>query len=242
MDPNQFNCCEKNPLNEEVDTQFSTQIELENITIEEGGESSTRKKNGTRIFFSIKKDKLLISSWFNVSLDLIVGDEDYNTYRGNLSERSNNQLKFGWQNIHYVKSGYTKNDVMINAYIIWKDDEEKDFTLEHAWKLLKDQHKWLEQCKENYSSSSNQETLINVSESYTPTPLACPTGQKVTKRKAKVKRASSSTPVVDLSGIEKQIKERNMYDILMNDTSNMTQDQHKKHKITYKHVLKKFSS
>jgi len=37
---------------------------------------------------------------------------------------------------------------MINAYIIWKDDEEKDFTLEHAWKLLKDQHKWLEQCKE----------------------------------------------------------------------------------------------
>ncbi|KAH1233636.1 hypothetical protein GmHk_09G026036 [Glycine max] len=33
-----------------------------------------------------------------------------------------------------------------------------------------------------------------------------------------------------------------MYDILMNDTSNMTQDQHKKHKITYKHVLKKFST
>ena len=58
--------------NEEVDTQFqqfSTQIELETITVEEKGESSTRKKKGIRIFFSIEEDKLVISSWLNVSLD-----------------------------------------------------------------------------------------------------------------------------------------------------------------------------
>ena len=32
------------------------------------------------------------------------------------------------------------------------------------------------------------------------------------------------------------------YDILMKDTSNMTEDQCKKHKITCKYILKKFSS
>ena len=31
------------------------------------------------------------------------------------------------------KNGYTKNDVMVHAYSIWKEDEGNDFTLEHAW-------------------------------------------------------------------------------------------------------------
>ena len=71
MDPNHCSCAQT-PSNEEVDTQFqqfSTQIELETITVEEKGESSTRKKKGIRIFFSIEEDKLVISSWLNVSLD-----------------------------------------------------------------------------------------------------------------------------------------------------------------------------
>ena len=63
--------------------------------------------------------------------------ENYNTYRGNLSERSNNQLKSRWPKIHYVvqkfngcykqvvalkKNSYTENDVIVNVYAIWKDD------------------------------------------------------------------------------------------------------------------------
>jgi len=56
-------------------------------------------------YFSIEEDKLFISSWINVSLDSIVGDdkkleafwkrivENYTTHRDNLIERSNNQLK-----------------------------------------------------------------------------------------------------------------------------------------------------
>ena len=102
----------------------------------------------------------------------------------------------------------------------WK---KKDFALEqHAWQLLKDQPRWLEQCKKvpskrtklnenwNYSLSSNPETLIDIFESDTPTPLAHPMGQKAAKRKIKVKGASSSTSIVDLSAIEKEIKERNI--------------------------------
>jgi len=59
MDPNHCSCAQT-PSNEEVTTQFSIQNELENITVEEG-QSSTRKKKDTQIFFSIEEDKLLIS-------------------------------------------------------------------------------------------------------------------------------------------------------------------------------------
>ena len=63
MPQNTFNVFRKPPNNcsrtqtpsiEEVDTHFSqffTQIELENITLELGGGSSTRKKKGTQIYF-----------------------------------------------------------------------------------------------------------------------------------------------------------------------------------------------
>ena len=84
-------------------------------------------------------------------------------------------------------------------------------------------------------------------------------GQNTTKRRLKVKGTSSSKPVVDLSAIEKEMKERNvvqkqiteimesdnvmkLYDILINDMSNMTEDQRKKHEITCNYILKKFSS
>ena len=31
------------------------------------------------------------------------------------------------------KNSYTENDVMVNEYVIWNDNEKKDFTLEHVW-------------------------------------------------------------------------------------------------------------
>ena len=49
--------------------------------------------------------------------------------------------------------------------------------------------------------------------------------------------------------VQKQITEAmksdnimKMYDILMKDTSNMIKDQRNKHEMTYKYILKKFSS
>jgi len=77
------------------------------------------------------------------------------------------------------KSGFTNNDAMLHSYVIWKKDEGSDFGLEHAWRLLKDQPKWLHQFIENcykkmnffasgaYSSPSNPETPIEDSEAYT---------------------------------------------------------------------------
>ena len=33
---------------------------------------------------------------------------------------------------------------MLDAYAIWKQDKHSDFTLEHAWRLLKDKPKMVE--------------------------------------------------------------------------------------------------
>ena len=68
--------------------------------------------------------------------------ENYNNFQGNLQERTLNQVKSRCQKInvgvqefkgHYKqtvglkKTGYTENNVMIDAYVIWKEDERRDF-------------------------------------------------------------------------------------------------------------------
>ncbi|KAH1246654.1 Glutathione S-transferase T3 [Glycine max] len=186
--------------------QFSTQIGLDEIIIDEIGGSSAKKK--PRVAFAVEEDTHLISSWLNISTDPIVGigqgKEAFwlrNKFQGKLSERAINQLKsqrqksnLGVQKFkcHYKqtislkKSDCTEND----------EDEGTDFGLEHAWRLLKDQPKWLEQFTEScfkrtkisaygaYSSSSNPETPV---EADTPSPIIRRMGQKTVKRKSKGK-------------------------------------------------------
>ena len=128
---------------------------------------------------------------------------NYNNFYGNLRERTLNQVISWWQKInvgvqkfkdHYKqvvdlkKNGYKKSDVMIHAYVIWKEDEGNNFALKHAWWLLKDQPKWLEQCTwiyskrtklyafGAYSSSSNPEISIEVSKIGTPSRIPHPMG------------------------------------------------------------------
>ena len=98
-------------------------------------------------------------------------------------------------------------------HVIWKEDERRNFTFEHAW---------LDQLKENsskrtkiyvngyYLLSPNPETLIEVSESDTPSRIPCPMGQKAAKWKIKGKGGATSTPIVDLSGIEVVFREKNI--------------------------------
>jgi len=54
--PNSCSCAQT-PSNEEANTQFSTKIELENITVEKRRVSYTRKKKDTRLFFSTEEDR-----------------------------------------------------------------------------------------------------------------------------------------------------------------------------------------
>ena len=134
--------------------QFGTQIGLDKIALDEIGRSLTKRK--PRVAFAIQEDTHLISSWLNISTDPIVGvgqgkkafwlrvTKNYNKLRGELRKRAVNQLKSPWQKINVVvqkfkghykqvvslkKSGCTDNDVMLNAYVIWKEDEGVDFGL-----------------------------------------------------------------------------------------------------------------
>lgn len=128
---------------------------------------------------------------------------------------------------------------MIHAYAIWKANNGNDFTLEHAWQLLKNQPKWLDQAKEtsskrakisangDYSPLSNLETPIEVSETNTTSWIPRLMGQKTTNRKIKGKGGATSSLIVDLSSMKAAIKEKIVatknimvsYTILMNDTS-----------------------
>ncbi|KAJ1409827.1 putative glutathione S-transferase [Sesbania bispinosa] len=127
---------------------FSSQVGLENITLdEEQGDAITKKK---RVGFSNEEDKLLIQSWLNISKDAIVGadqkadgfwlriNNSYNEHRGSLQERKGRQLKARWQKLNAIvpkfsgcykqtcsvkQSGSSENDVMAAAYEIYMKDK-----------------------------------------------------------------------------------------------------------------------
>ena len=53
---------------------------------------------------------------------------------------------------------------MVHTYSIWKEDEGSNFTLENAWRLLKNQPKRSDQIKE----TSSKRTKISTKGNYTP--------------------------------------------------------------------------
>ncbi|KAG4969535.1 hypothetical protein JHK82_035232 [Glycine max] len=174
------------------------------------------------------------------------------------------------QSVDLKKNGYTEIDVMVHTYSIWKEDEGSNFTLENAWRLLKNQPKRSDQIKEtsskrtkistkgNYTPSSNSKKPIEAIESDTPSQIPRPMGQKSAKRKMKGKGATMSSPIVDLMSMEAVIREKSeatkkvveakvkerekvLYEILMKDTSTISEEQHKKHEVSCSYILQKFT-
>uniref|UniRef100_A0A0R0K472 No apical meristem-associated C-terminal domain-containing protein n=1 Tax=Glycine max TaxID=3847 RepID=A0A0R0K472_SOYBN len=130
------------------------------------------------------------------------------------------------------------NNVMLNAYVIWKKDEGTNFGLEHACRLLKDQSKWLENVTENFSKRMKISAFrAYYVEAETPSPLVRPMEQKATKTNNKGKGVGTSTNPVDLTGRNNWKKE--YYDILMKDTSTMSETQLKDHGLFCKIIRNK---
>uniref|UniRef100_A0A0R0FPB0 No apical meristem-associated C-terminal domain-containing protein n=1 Tax=Glycine max TaxID=3847 RepID=A0A0R0FPB0_SOYBN len=125
---------------------------------------------------------------------------------------------------------------MLNAYVIWKEDKGTNFGLEHAWRLLKDQPKWLEQFTENcskrtkistfgaYSSSSNPETPV---EADTLSPIICPMGAKGNQKEEQREKIMREINVVNakLAALREKQLEKEYYDILLKVTSTMSETQ-----------------
>ncbi|PNX54585.1 glutathione S-transferase t2-like protein [Trifolium pratense] len=286
----------ESPIGSTTDSQvpvFSTQVGLENITFAEG-ENSTQKKQ--RVRFLEEEDKLVIQTWLNVSKDSVVGNDQksdcfwgrikdrYNNYRGSLIAREWSTLKSRWHllNKHCQwfcgsyklavankKSGQSETDIMDEARKLFAQVHHQRFTMEHAWRLLKDEPKWKGQEMNNsskrsktsstgtYSSTSNPENPIDCSEYNSATQTDRPLGQKAAKRKGKGKETSSTTPIVDLTGMENASEKKlvvygkiaearlaesipMLYEILMKDKSTMNDEQRREHEEICRSIKEKY--
>ncbi|XP_058773704.1 glutathione S-transferase T3-like [Vicia villosa] len=266
----------ESPIGSTTDSQvpvFSTQDGLENITFAEEGERSTQKKQ--RVRFLEEEDKLLIQTWLNISKDSVVGvdqkadsfwsriKEGYNNYRGPLTVRD---YKLAVAN---KKSGQSETDVMDEARKKFVQVRHQRFTMEHAWRLLKDEPKWKGQEMNNsskrskissdgtYSSTSNSKIPIDCSEYNSVTQTDRPTGQKATTRKGKGKSSTSIVPIVDLTGLENVVEKKlsiygkidearlaesipMLYEILMKDKSTMNDEQRQEHEEICQSIKEKY--
>lgn len=87
------------------------------------------------------------------------------------------------------KSGTSENDILVNAYAFFDQDEGVSFNLKCAWRLLKCELKWMRAPTENsptrinnsassaYTSSSNSSTPLSY-EYNSSFPMKCPMRQK----------------------------------------------------------------
>ncbi|XP_058747117.1 glutathione S-transferase T3-like [Vicia villosa] len=142
---------------------------------------------------------------------------NYNEYRGQSREKLKGQLKFRWHRINSLvqkfvgcykqavngkKSGTSENDVMAATNAFFAQDQGTTFNLEYAWRLLKDEPKWMgesigssSKITKTYASEASSENP-NTPSSYefnSSSPMERPMGQKAAKRKGKAKEIPNAT-------------------------------------------------
>ncbi|XP_058753538.1 glutathione S-transferase T3-like [Vicia villosa] len=176
----------------------------------------------TREVFTREEDILLMQSWLNVSKDPIVGvdqkvegfwlriTDNYNQYRGQLREKLQGQLKCRWHRINGLvqkfigcykqavngkKSGQSEKYILANAHAFFLQDEGIAFNLEYAWRLLKDEPKWMGALTENSSKRTKNSASGAHSSSYkynSSSPMERPMGQQAEKSKSKAKEKANA--------------------------------------------------
>lgn len=146
--------------------------------------------------------------------------------------------------IEHPKSGTSETDIMNDAYTIYFRNENESFKFEHAWRMLKDEPKWLGASIHTDSSVANPVRS-----------LERPMGQKAAKKKAKEKvveassnntnnevqeimgkKASALEKLAKLKEEELELKEMEM---IMKDTSGMTKIQRRCHESFCKKLIEK---
>ncbi|XP_024004751.1 glutathione S-transferase T3-like [Eutrema salsugineum] len=186
-------------------------------------EASAEEQKAKRKTWSPADDVLLISSWLNTSKDSIVGNEQragsfwkrISVFYAASSKSSDHpdaiQCKQRWQKINDLvckfvgayesatrekTSGQNENDILKAAHEIFFNLHKKRFTLEHAWKELRWDQKWITHSSSKAEGTNKRKKRVDGSQS--PTGMADeqtasdaenkskrPIGVKAAKAKAK---------------------------------------------------------
>uniref|UniRef100_A0A0D3EAW8 Myb-like domain-containing protein n=1 Tax=Brassica oleracea var. oleracea TaxID=109376 RepID=A0A0D3EAW8_BRAOL len=85
-------------------------------------------------------DEVLISAWLNTSKDAIVANEQKKRWH-RINEDVNKFCAAYSAAERQMSSGETDTDVLKKAHDIFFSDQEHKFTLEHAWWVLRYEHK-----------------------------------------------------------------------------------------------------
>ncbi|CAI8587672.1 unnamed protein product [Vicia faba] len=106
------------------------------------------------------------------------------------------------QAVNGKKSGTSKNDIMASAHAFFAQDQGTTFNLEYAWRLLKDEPKWMGESigssskitKTSASGASSENPDTHSSYEFnSSSPMERPMGQKAAKRKGKTNNISTAT-------------------------------------------------
>ncbi|CAL5363413.1 unnamed protein product [Camellia sinensis] len=129
----QGNAYFSNLMNEfDVDHDFTTespQQESQSLSFSPEIITQTTKISQRKGNFTEEEDMMLISSWLNISLDPIRGNEQNGCFAQ--VERLN-------------RSGSTEKDKIQDAKKLYKDLYHSNFPFEHCWNELRSQPKWME--------------------------------------------------------------------------------------------------
>uniref|UniRef100_A0A0D3CQ28 Myb-like domain-containing protein n=1 Tax=Brassica oleracea var. oleracea TaxID=109376 RepID=A0A0D3CQ28_BRAOL len=157
------------------------------------GEDSQASRKERRTW-SPTDDVVLISSWLNTSKDAVIGNEQRllafwkrisacysaSPKLDGCEKREASHCKNRWQKINDVvckfcgaydastrekTSGQNENDVLKLAHEIFFTNHKKKFTLEHAWKELRNDQKWCELSTAKNDGSSKKRKCGDVSHS-----------------------------------------------------------------------------
>ncbi|KAL0004983.1 hypothetical protein SO802_012544 [Lithocarpus litseifolius] len=204
---------------------------------------STTKRSQRGHNFTIDEDIKLVSAWLNVSLDAVTStDQKHTTFWDRIWSAFHNDKKFNrsrdslnsrWSTIQKEtnkfcgclaqienrnESGKTEHDKIEDAKTMYKSNNKNAFQLEHCWRILRNEAKWLIQ-RENLKvrtrqpatqSCSTFASSINLEEDNDETnfgeTLERPIGKKAEKEKLQ-KRKNCDDVVPILSSQLDEIKE-----------------------------------
>ncbi|XP_013601794.1 PREDICTED: glutathione S-transferase T3-like [Brassica oleracea var. oleracea] len=164
-------------------------------------EHKTPSERKERRSWSPTDDVVLISSWLNTSKDPLVGNEqrsvafwkrvaayfEASPKVGGCEKRKPSHCKQRWQKINDLvskfagayeaatrekRSGQNENDVLKLAHEIFFTNHNRKFTLEHAWKELRNDQKWCALYTDKNDGSSKERKCDEGSQSASSVPSA----------------------------------------------------------------------